>query len=199
MFLKKTYKYIQLILILLLLTSGNLYSKDLSEKERLNILNYISIIKEFASNFVQSDGKTLEEGSLFIKNKRIRIQYTKPKNIRIIIAENKAMYYNEDLQEVEFFSPKKSIAEHFYNIFYDINFFDESIITKNEGQLIIENNFFVDDEKIKLRIFFEDSPFLIRKLEIYQNNSFINFSIINPNFNPNLDDDFFRMTDPTLK
>ena len=34
-----------------------------------------------------------------------------------IIDKNKAMYFNEDLQEIEYFNPKNSIADYFYQIF----------------------------------------------------------------------------------
>ena len=79
-------------------------------------INYFGI-KEFSSRFIQSNGNTIEEGNLYLKNNRLKIQYTDPTNIIIIIAKNKAMYYNQDLEEVQYFDPQNSAAGIFIKKF----------------------------------------------------------------------------------
>ena len=59
------------------------------------------------------------------KVKRIKIQYNKPSNIIFILKNDKAMYFNVDLQEVEYFNTKNSIADIFFDVFYDEEFFRE--------------------------------------------------------------------------
>ena len=88
------------------------FSVNALENENINkkITNYLNNIKEFSSGFIQSNGQTIEEGELYLKNNRLKIQYTNPSNIIIIVAENKAMYFNQDLEEVQYFNPHKSIA-----------------------------------------------------------------------------------------
>ena len=45
---------------------------------------------------------------------------------------------------------------------------------------------------------FEDSPLVIRKININDENSKITYSIIDPNFNPNFDIKFFSMVNPNF-
>ena len=151
MFLKKINNFfVVCCYTFILFAFNNVNAEALPKEFKTNILNYINSIEEFSSSFLQSNGKTIEEGNLYIKNKRIIIQYNTPSKIKIIIAHNKAMYFNEDLQEVEYFNPKNSVAELFYKIFYDLSFFDSGILRNNENILILEKNISFEDEKIKL-------------------------------------------------
>ena len=60
-----------------------------TENENINktITSYLHGIKEFSSGFIQSNGNTIEEGKLYLKNNRLKIQYTDPSNITIIIEK----------------------------------------------------------------------------------------------------------------
>ena len=51
------------------------------------------------------------------------MEYTKPSKILIILDEDKAMYYNYDLEEDEFFDPRKTSAWFIDDVFNNNNFF----------------------------------------------------------------------------
>jgi len=163
-----------------------------------NIINYFKNIDEFSSLFFQSSAKGIEEGELFLKNKRIRIQYLLPSNILIIVAEKKAMYFNQDLEEVEYFNPQKTIANVFFKFFYDQSFFDNSVFKEKENSIIIEKNIKFDNDEIFMKIYFEKSPLILRKLEIKNIDGITSYSIVNPNFNPILNKKLFSLANPTL-
>lgn len=161
------------------------------------VINHLESIEEFSSQFLQTNGETIEEGNLYLKNKRIKIHYYSPSEIQIIIAQNKAMYFNKDLQELQYFNPKKSLAIFFYDIFYNKIFFNDAIFEEKNNYIIVTKNVIVDEEKINLKIFVEQNPLIVRKLGIEKEDTEIMFSIMNHNFNPNLSNKFFSMIDPT--
>ena len=195
MFLKKINKiYLILFLIGTIFVCQNL----LAEIIKKDILNYLNNIDEFESKFIQSDENSIEEGFLYLKNKRIKIQYISPSKIQIIISKNKGMYFNQDLEEVEYFSTKNSIAEYFYKIFFNKKFLENASFHVEKSFLILEKNILIEDEKSNIKIFFENNPILIKKLQIKQSDSVITYSVINPNFNPELNKKFFSMVNPLI-
>ena len=101
-----------LFIVFLLPNQSNGNQTILSSK----ISNYFFKINNFTSNFIQSDSDGIQEGIIYLSNKvkRIKIHYTEPSNIVFILKNNKAMYYNVDLEEVEYFSTKNSIADIFF-------------------------------------------------------------------------------------
>ena len=103
------------------------------------ISNYFFKINNFASKFIQSDSDGIQEGNIYLSNKvkRIKIHYNEPSNIVFILKNNKAMYFNVDLEEVEYFNTKNSIADIFFNVFYDEEFFFNSTIIEKENTLEI--------------------------------------------------------------
>ena len=70
------------------------FSVNTLEIENINkkITSYLNNIKEFSSGFIQSNGNTIEEGKLYLKNNRLKIKYTSPTNIIIIINNSQAFY-----------------------------------------------------------------------------------------------------------
>ena len=84
------------------------------EKEINNIINYLGGLKLFSSSFIQDDGESISEGKIFIGLKRVRVEYKTPSKILIILEKDKAMYYNYDLDEDEFFNPKDTAAWFFF-------------------------------------------------------------------------------------
>ena len=195
MFLKKINK---IYLISFLISTIFICQNLLAEVIKKDILNYLNNIDEFESEFIQSDENSIEEGFLYLKNKRIKIQYISPSKIQIIISKNKGMYFNQDLEEVEYFSTKNSIAEYFYKIFFNKHFFENASFRVEKSFLILEKNILIEDVKSNIKIFFENNPILIRKLQIKQNDSTTTYSVINPNFNPELNKKFFSMVNPLI-
>lgn len=196
MLLKKINKILILLLIFLNFKAS---SEELESNNKKILIEYFNKFNEFSSMFIQSNGKTLEEGNIYFQNKRIRIEYYNPSNLLLVIAKNKAMYFNQDLQEVEYFNPEKTVAKIFFDIFYD-NFFLENASYKEKNQSIyLEKKIKLSSqENIELTIIFEKNPLIIRKILIKDSAETTSYSIINPKFNLNLKKNFFSMANPLL-
>ena len=162
------------------------------------ITGYLDGIKEFSSGFVQSNGNTIEEGKLYLKNNRLKIKYTDPSNIIIIIAENKAMYFNQDLEEVQYFNPHNSMANIFFQIFFDKYFFSDANFHEKEKSLLIYKTIVFENQEYGVSIIFEKSPLIIRKIKIENDGNITTYSILDPNFNPSLDDGLFSLVNPLI-
>ena len=196
-FLKKINK-IFLIKILILILSFQSQANESSEKIKKEFVNYINKFDDFSSNFIQSDNSTIEEGVFYIKNKRIRLDYKKPSKITLIIAHNKAMYFNRDVNEVEYFNPENSIANLLYDFFYDKSFIENTKILDEINRIVIEKEIIIEDKKSKIKIFFENNPLIIRRIELKNEDYSIKFAIINTNFYSNLDKKMFSMINPLI-
>jgi len=176
------------------------FSVNALENESINkkITNYLNGIKEFSSGFIQSNGQTIEEGELYLKNNRLKIIYTDPSNIIIIIAKNKAMYFNQDLKEVQYFNPHKSVAKIFFQIFFDNYFFNGASAYEKENSLLINKIIIFENQEYNVSIIFEKSPLVIRKIKIQNDGNITTYSILDPNFNPLLDNDMFSLVNPLI-
>ena len=51
---------------------------------------------------------------------------------------------------------------------------------------------YLDDTLKVVEVYFEENPFHLRKIRIRNEDGIISFTIINPNFHPNLNDKIFR-------
>ena len=71
------------------------------------------------------------------------------------------MYFNKDLQELQYFNPNKSLASYFYNVFYNTDFLNEAIFEEKNNYIVVSKNLIVDEEKIILKIFIEQNPIVI--------------------------------------
>ena len=114
MFLKNENYLFSFFIIVFLLFPHNVFS---DEKDRTKVFDYLNSLKNFSASFLQNDGASLSEGKVYIGEKRVRAEYSSPTNILIILDKNKAMYYNYELEEDEFFDPKNTNAWFFYDIF----------------------------------------------------------------------------------
>ena len=108
------------------------------------------------------------------------------------------MYFNQDLQEVQYFNPHNSIAKIFFQIFFDKYFFNDANYYEEEKTLIINKTIVFKDQEYKVSIIFEKSPLIIRKIKIKNSGEITTYSILDPNFNPLLDDDFFSLINPLI-
>ena len=195
-YLKKAGKKFIILLtvkIFIIFSSGQLLSNE------IKILEYFNNINNFSSLFLQIRNGEISEGELYYNKKRLRIDYTKPTKILIILDKNKAMYFNKDLNEVEYFNPKKTVAKIFFDIFNQKNFFfnselfTEKNMYKLKKKVILEN-----EEEFEIIIVFEKNPTLIRNIKIVSEDGAWEYSILNHNFNPDFQDDFFSMANPTI-
>ena len=177
-----------------------IYSKMVfSETKLINeTIEYLESLKFFSGSFVQIEGNEVSEGKLFIGKNRIRVEYLKPSKILIILADNKAMYYNYELDEDEFFNPQNTPAWFFYDIFNNPEFFEDSYLFKDNNTIIITKEVFNDLGRFNIKILFENNPFLIRKIELVMDDSLLELSLFDHNYNDEFDKSFFKLINPTF-
>ena len=169
-----------------------------SEIKKQEIIQYLENLKFFSSSFIQQNDLSIEEGQLFIGEKRIRVEYSSPSKILIILDENKAMYYNYDLDEDEFFNPKDTSAWFFFEIFKNPNFFLKSKIQTKEKNTLIINKGSFDDENYELIISFEEDPMILRKIKLKIGDTEILLSIFNHKFEEEFENNFFKLINPKI-
>ena len=164
------------------------------------ISNYFFKINNFTSNFIQSDSDGIQEGNIYLSNKvkRIKIHYNEPTNIVFVLKNNKAMYFNVDLEEVEYFNTKNSIADIFFKVFYDEEFFYNSAIVEKKNTIEIKKNIIINEEEKEILIFFEKNPLIIKQIKIKENEGYRVMTFINPNFNISFKKNFFSIANPLL-
>ena len=198
MFLKPTNNFLSIVFLLLIPKILFANQGDLNLKEK--IILYIENITNISSKFIQVEGGDISDGFLYIKDERIKIEYKNPSEITIILSKNKAMYFNKDLNEIEYFNPNKTLGDIFYNVFYNKNFFSDSELLLKENSLTLSKKINVDKEENLLEVFFETSPLIIRRVEIEneQKNKLV-LSISNINYDPIFEKKFFSMVNPLLQ
>ena len=196
MFLKND-RYIKYLYIIIFLIFS--YNVEANTEIKIKILDYLNSFQYFSASFIQSDNETLSEGVVYIGEKRVRAEYLSPSKILIVLDEDKAMYYNYELEEDEFFNPKNTNAWFFYDIFRNPNFFKDSKIRLKNKEVILEKSGF-DNELAEylINVYFENNPMILRKIEVFINDEFLQISIFNHSYNEDFDKDFFKLINPRL-
>ena len=144
----------------------------------------------FSSSFIQSDGISIEEGIIYIKDDMIRLDYTNPQRT-LKIKRDKGVYINHELKEEQFFSTKKNIIKAFYDIFLNKNFFYSLLPKTNNKEIIFEQNTTIDSNNTHVKIFFESDPLMLRKIVAKTENDLISISFYNHTYNEFFEDGFF--------
>ena len=192
MFLKNN-RYVNYLCIIIFLN----FSYNVEANTKIKILHYLNSLQYFSASFIQNDNETLSEGMVYIGEKRVRAEYLSPSKILIVLDENKAMYYNYELEEDEFFNPKNTNAWFFYDIFRNSNFFEDSKIKLKNKEIILEKSGFNNEQtKYLINVYFENSPIILRKIEVLINDEFLQISIFNHSYNEDFDKDFFKLINP---
>ena len=168
-----------------------------NEDIKIRILNHFNSLQNFSASFIQKDNTNLSEGKFYIGKHRVRVEYLYPTKILIVLDEDKAMYYNYELEEDEFFNPKNTNAWFFYDIFRNPHFFEKSKLLIKQNEIILEEGG-VNHEKTQylIKVYFENKPIILRKIEIFINDDFLEISIFNHNYNENFDKDLFKLINP---
>ena len=194
---KKLISLLSIVCVYFFLSTQSNANQNILSSE---ISNYFFKINNFTSKFIQSDSDGIQEGNIYLSNKvkRIKIHYTEPSNIIFVLKDNKAMYFNVDLEEVEYFSTKNSIADVFFNVFYDEEFFYNSEIVEKKNTIEIKKNISTKEEKREILLFFEKSPLIIKQIKIRENDGYRVMTFINPNFNISYRENFFSIANPLL-
>ena len=196
-FLRKTFnlKILKLVFVLIFFSwpiksDESTYLKDAS--------TYLGNLDEFSSSFLQIQNNEISKGLLFLKGNRLRIEYTSPSNIIFVLKNNRVMYFNVELQEVQYFSPKNTIGQFFIDLFNNNNFLLNSKTLGGKGYFVIFKEIEFKNVKQEIEIYFEEKPLQLRKFQIINNEGITTFSILNPNFNPNLNNKIFSLANPLL-
>ena len=109
------------------------------------------------------------------------------------------MYYNYELEEDEFFNPKNTNAWFFYDIFRNPLFFEDANIELKDNQLTLEKyGVGMEEKEYFIKIYFENDPLILRKVEVRNNQEFLTLSIYNHNYNEELNRDLFKLISPKL-
>ena len=193
----KNEKYLNYFYIILFLILS--YKVQSNTNIKIKVLDYLDSMQYFSASFIQNDNETLSEGKIYIGEKRVRAEYLSPSKILIVLDEDKAMYYNYELEEDEFFNPKNTNAWFFYDIFRNPYFFkDSEIVLKNEEILLKKSWFDKEETKYLINVYFENNPIILRKIEVLINKELIQISIFNHNYNEDFDKRFFKLISPAL-
>ena len=186
-----------LLNILVIVFSLFAFKANSASEDKAEALNYLRSLNDFSASFLQSDGENLSEGRVYIGKKRVRAEYFLPTKILIILAEDKAMYYDYVLEEDEFFNPKNTNAWFFYDIFRNPLFFEDGKIEVRNNELLLEKKGIDNEEKnFVIRVLFEKQPLILRGIEAVINNDVLKLSIYNHSYNEVFDKDFFKLINP---
>ena len=196
MYLKNNKFFFCIFLIFFYLISYKVCSET---NNKTALINYLESLQNFSATFLQNDGENLSEGKVYIGKKRVRAEYISPVKILIILDENKAMYYNYELEEDEFFNPKNTNAWFFYDIFRNPLFFEDAKIEINDNQLTLEKiGIDSEDKKYFIKVYFENNPLVLRKVNVSISNEHLTLSIYNHNYNEQFNKKLFKLINPTL-
>ncbi len=194
MFLKSEKCLIYLLVLVFYLFSSKANS---TTSEKIDVLNYLSSLNNFSASFIQIDGENLSEGIVYIGTKRVRAEYFFPTKILIILGANKAMYYDYELEEDEFFNPKNTNARFFYDIFRDPLFFEDGIIKVNNNEILLEKKGTDNEEnEFVIKVLFEKNPLVLRGIEVVINDDVLKLSIYNHSYNERFQKNFFKLINP---
>jgi len=183
-----------LILILSLCFSHNIYAEDIYEK----VFKYNNSLKNSTANFIQTNTNYVQEGEVFFGDKRIKIEYTNPQKLTIILSEKKGMYTNHDLKETEFFLTKKSYIKVFFDIFHKNDHIKNLAIKKSKHEIVINEKIKIDEDYFYIKLIYENDPIKLRRLEIKGDDEKIQMGFFSHKNGGVFDKSFFSMIDPYL-
>ena len=194
MYLKnELYLYCSVFIFFILIS----YKAHSNIEQKTKVLEHLFSLNNFSASFLQNDGESLSEGKVYIGKTRVRAEYTSPNKILIILDEDKAMYYNYELEEDEFFNPKNTNAWFFYDVFRNPYFFEDSKIELKNNEIILEKKGVdIEERDYSIKVYFEKSPLILRGVEVRINQDMLKLSIFNHSYNQEFDKDFFKLINP---
>ena len=90
------------------------------------------------------------------------------------------------------------MGQFFLDLFNRENFLSKTSITHKIGYLYITKEIYLDEILHTINIYFEKNPIQLRKIEVKNKLSTMSFTLLNPDFNPNLQDQIFSLANPLL-
>ena len=183
-----------LIIVLCLFFSNNIYAENINEK----ILNYNNSLKNSTANFIQTNNNYLQEGIIFFGNKRIKIAYTKPQKITIILSEKKGIYINHELKESQFFATRNSYIKFLFDVFHKKEYLQNLDVTESDYEIEIIEKIDLDNIFYNIKLVYENKPIKLRRLEIKNDKEETQMGFFNHNQEKSFEKKFFSMIDPYL-
>jgi len=187
-------KISHLITIVVIFSSPTLIAKD----TLIKLLDYNNSLKKTSALFIQSDGKSIEEGIVYFGLNRIKIEYTMPKKITIILSEKKGVYINHDLKESQYFNTNKSYVKIFFKILKGWEFLETSKIRESKNIIELSKTFDLNDNFYKIKVIYENDPIKLRKIVVLENSNDFEIGFFGHNNLKTLEKKFFSMVDPYL-
>jgi len=181
-----------LIFLIIIFFSQGLIAETLKSK----IIKYNNDLKNSSALFLQNDGDSLEEGIIYFGIDRIKIDYTKPIKLTLILSEKKGIYTNHELRESQYFNTNKSYIKVFFKILKGDNFLDKPKMLENFVEL--NHDFSLNNNIYKIKIIYEYDPIKLRKIIILENNQKIEMGFYNHNNLETYEKKFFSMINPYL-
>ncbi len=186
----------KLLTLALLLFLNNSAMADITNIEK--IISHLDKLENCTVSFIQTSENEISEGDIFIGPDRIRIEYYLPTKILLILDDDKAMYYNYELNEDEFFNPQNTSAQFFLEIFKNPSFFLDAKTKNEENYILIEKEIVNDTDVFVLKLFFEDKPLVFRKIELLGQDTTLSMSFLGHKYNESFGKDFFRLINPNF-
>tara|TARA_B100000029_G_scaffold110309_1_gene102173 strand:+ start:1230 stop:1820 length:591 start_codon:yes stop_codon:yes gene_type:complete len=174
------------------------FKNALGEEIKEKIIDHINSLNNFSAKFIQLTESGIEEGIIYIGEKKIKVEYKLPSNITIIIGKRKSMYFNKDLQEVEYFNTRKSEANIFFEILKNKNFLDNAEIKGGKKNIIVKKKYKFDENIYLAELIFEQNPNLLRKIKVGFNETNYTISFFNHSFNQDFRKNFFSLVNPLI-
>ena len=86
----------------------------------------------------------------------------------------------------------------FFEIFKNPNLFLESNLVVKDNNLIFEKGEEIEIGNYKIKIYFENNPIIIRKIEFELDQEYLELSIFDHRYNEEYDKNFFKLINPTF-
>ena len=183
-----------LILVIYLCFSHTLNAENIYEK----ISSYNDKLKNSSVNFIQTNLNNIQEGVIFFGDKRIKIIYTKPQKITIILSEKKGVYINHELEESQFFATKNSYIKFLFNMFYKKKYLESITFSESDHKIEFSEKIKLDNILYDIKLIYENKPINLRRLEIVNDDEKTQMGFFNHSLEQNFDKKFFSMIDPYL-
>ncbi len=172
----KFLKKISIIFCIIIISVSDIVT---AKNLELKLLNYNEDLKNSSLLFIQSDGRTVEEGVVYISFDRIRVDYTKPNKNTIVLSKKKGMYVNHELKEAQYFDTNKSFVNIFFKILTGEIFYEDSDITISNDNIVIKSNFESKENYFKIEVIYENEPVKLRKIKVIENQDSYEFGFFN--------------------
>ena len=171
------------------LSAENIYEK---------IFNYNDKLKNSSVNFIQTNLNEIQEGIIFFGDKRIKINYQKPKKITIILSDKKGIYINHELKESQFFATRNSYVKFLFDVFHKKKYLKNLTVTELNNEIEVVEKIVLDNIFYNITLVYENKPIKLRRLEIRGEGEETQMGFFNHNLEKNFENKFFSMIDPYL-